>query len=240
MDKKKQIRPRLSPADYNALLRVREREGVLFIGDLHEPFTRDGYLQFCKDIYDKHMLKEVIFAGDAIDGHFSSFHETDPDGHSAGEELRLAKKNIAKWHEAFPNAKVCLGNHDLLGDRKAFNAGLSKHWIKSVGEVLETPTWEYADSFVVDNVLYCHGIGRQARQRAQQDLMSVCQGHWHSKSYVEHFVGKSSKIFALQVGCGLDDKSYAAAYGKHFAKMHINVGVIKDKGSLAFLEYMDL
>lgn len=535
------------------------REGVLVVGDLHAPFIREGYLEFCKRIYDKHNLERVVFIGDIIDNHYSSFHDTDPDGHGAGEELDRARKQISEWYKTFPDADVLLGNHcfsaetqlltrggwidgvdlksdteiatlnpatrelewqvptarikyrydgdmveiknrsvnqlvtpnhrvayynersgdlsyrtaescfdvsrvnipcssenlkgdygglsddeirllgwvfsdggisnkrlniyqskldgiadieDVLGklgvkyslrkrdrdithicgkelkskpltaheysfrydailpyikdrnilpsvlddisrrqfdifldtfnladgtnygdgrvinskcingsfdmltqlqilcvknglrakiveyrpnnfrlnvaerkssmvdksgitkvpysgevwcvevdntnlftrrdgavtisgncllsNRKAFNAGLSKQWIRPLSEVLDTTNWRYHEQLSIDNVLYVHGTGRKARQRAKQDIISVVQGHYHSESYVEYYVGRNAKYFALQVGCGIDDKSYAFAYGKHFAKSHINVGVVKDKGKLAFLEYMDL
>jgi len=213
---------------------------VLIVGDLHTPFERSGYFEFCKDIYIKYNCNRVIFIGDLIDNHFSSFHDTDPDGHSAGEELRLAKLSIAKWYKTFPKAKVCLGNHDNIPIRKAFNTGVSTAWIKSVGEVLNTPEWEYGEEFVLDNILYTHGIGRKAFARMQTDLISVVQGHYHSESYIQYSVGRSYKLFAMQVGCGIDDKSYAMAYGKHFNKMHINCGVVLENGKLPILEYMDL
>ncbi len=76
-------------------------------------------------------------------------------------------------------------------------------------------------------------------KRATQDKISVVQGHWHSKSYVHFFVGKQDVSFAMQVGCGIDDKAYAFNYGRHFAKSHINVGVILEDGT-AFLKYMQL
>jgi len=213
---------------------------VLVIGDLHLPFARIGYLNFCKEIYKKYNCNKVVFIGDIIDNHYSSFHETDPDGHSAAEELRLAKLAVAKFYEAFPVAKVCCGNHDNIPIRKAFNGGVSSTWIKSISEVLNTPNWEYSDEFVIDNVLYTHGIGRKAALRMQADLISVVQGHYHSEGYIQYSVGRNYKLFAMQVGCGINDKSYAMAYGKHFNKMHINCGVVLENGRLPILEYMDL
>ncbi len=212
---------------------------VLFVGDLHAPFVRDGYLEFCKSIYDKYNLDTVVFAGDILDNHYASYHESDPDGDGAGEELARAREQILEWYETFPNAFVCLGNHDQLPNRKAFSSGLSKKWIRTIDEVLHVPKWKFEESFEIDDVLYCHGIGRKARQRMKQDIISVAQGHYHSESYIDWLVGKNTKTFAMQVGCGMYDKSYAAAYGKHFAKMHINCGVIIG-GKIAFLEYMDL
>ena len=217
-----------------------KNSNMLIVGDLHAPFTLDGYLEFCKGVYDKYNCSKVLFIGDLIDNHFSSYHESDADGHSAGEELRLAKEQIAKWYEVFPVAKCCLGNHCILPNRKAMSSGVSKSWIRPISDVLETPTWEYAEDFIIDDVLYTHGTGRKARQRAKNDLISVCQGHYHSESYIEHFVGMNYKIFALQIGCGIDKNSYAMAYGKHFNKPHINCAVVLNNGKLPILEYMDL
>lgn len=238
MEEKEQFRPRLSRAEFEMVRASRQGRRVLFVGDLHAPFTREEYLTFCIEMYDKWNCNEVVLAGDIIDNHYSSYHETDPDGHAAGEELGLAKEMVSKWYDAFPVAKICEGNHDSLPNRKAMTAGLSNKWIRSVKEVLDTPNWEFDESFLIDEVLYCHGVGRKARNRAKQDMISVAQGHYHSESYVEWFVGKRDKIFAMQVGCGMHDKSYAAAYGKHFAKMHINVGIIINGTPL--LEYMNL
>ena len=42
----------------------------------------------------------------------------------------------------------------------------------------------------------------------------------------------------MQIGCGVDDKAYAMAYGKNFAKNHINCGVIINGNPI--LEYMKL
>lgn len=213
---------------------------VLVIGDLHAPFIRYGYLQFCQEIYNKYQCNTVVLIGDIIDNHYSSYHESDPDGHSAGTELLKAKDEINNWYRAFPRAKVCIGNHDAIPSRKAMTSGLSASWIKTVGEVVETPNWNYSEDFIIDGNLYCHGTGRKARNRAKGDLISVIQGHYHSESYVEYFVGRHYKIFAMQVGCGVDDKSYAMAYGKHFNKMHINCGVVLENGNLPILEFMKL
>ena len=152
----------------------------------------------------------------------------------------MAKINLDEWHKAFPEAKVCLGNHDNIPDRKAFSAGLSKTWIKTIDEVLGYDDWEYADSFEIDEVQYVHGIGRKARQRGQKDLISIVQGHYHSESYTEHYVGKKSHLWVMQIGCGVDDDTYAMAYGKHFNKSHINCGVVLENGKLPLLEYMEL
>ena len=213
---------------------------VLIIGDLHAPFIRYGYLEFCQSTYKKYGCNEIVFIGDLIDNHFSSYHETDPDGHAAGDELEKAKLQVKDWYEVYPIAKVCIGNHDAIPARKAMTAGLSSQWIKPISEVVDTPNWEYAEEFFVDGNKYCHGTGRKARNRAKDDLISVIQGHYHSESYVGYFVGQHYKIFAMQVGCGVWQKAYAMAYGRNFKRMHINCGVILEDGKLPILEFMDL
>ena len=117
---------------------------------------------------------------------------------------------------------------------------MSSVWVRNMGDVLDTPNWIYTEEIIVDNVLYVHGTGRKARNRARKDLTSVVQGHYHSESYIEHYVGNNFKIFAMQIGCGIDRKAYAFAYGKHFDKPHINCGVVLEKGTLPILEYMPL
>lgn len=213
---------------------------VLVIADLHAPFIKKGYLQFCKEMYKKYKCNKVVFTGDIIDNHYSSFHETDPDGLSAIDELVKAKSDIAQFYKAFPNAYICQGNHDAIPSRKAFSAGLSKYWTKSISEMLCTPHWSYAESFEFDGVLYCHGIGRKARARCKEDLTSIVQGHYHSEGYVEWFVGRDTKLFAMQLGAGIDQSAYAFAYGKHFKKSHVNVGLVLNNGKTALLEYMEL
>lgn len=214
---------------------------TLIIGDLHSPFILDGYLEFCKEIQARYNCKRVIFIGDIIDNHYSSYHESDPDGFGGYEELMKSRKQLKQWYKAFPEAYVCLGNHDIIPNRKAFSNGLSKRWIKDISEVINSPVgWQFAEHWVFDGVLYCHGTGRKAKNRAIQDLTSVVQGHYHSEGYVQWYVGMTQKFFAMQVGCGINRKAYAFAYGKMFAKPHISCGVVINNGETAILEYMDL
>jgi metallophosphoesterase superfamily enzyme len=201
-------------------------KNVLVIGDLHEPFCLDGYLEHCIETYNKYKCDEVVFIGDIIDNHASSYHETDPDGHSAGQELKMAIQRIKQWYSAFPKATVIIGNHDRLIMRKAYSSGLSKLWIKDYAEVLGTPGWTFTDSIEIDDVLYIHGEGGTARSRIRRDLQSVVQGHLHSQAYIDWCVGAKFKIFGMQVGCGVDHRSYAMAYGKEGPKPAIACGVI--------------
>jgi metallophosphoesterase superfamily enzyme len=234
-------RPRLSPEEFEIIKQFRDKSinRVLIIGDLHEPFCLDGYLEFCKDVYTKHNCNKVVFIGDCIDNHYSSYHETDADGMGGGQELDLAITKIAKWYEAFPEAHVTIGNHDRLIMRKAQTGGIPTKWIKKYKEVLETPLWHFTERVVIDGVQYVHGEAGTAKAKCRADMMSTVQGHLHTQAYTEWFVGANFKIFGMQVGCGIDHHSYAMAYAKSGKKPAIGCGVVID-GKVAINELMEL
>ena len=72
-----EYRPRLTQDEYNVICEYRRRKScVLVIGDLHLPFVKDGYLEFCIWVYKKYNCTEVVFIGDILDNHASSYHET--------------------------------------------------------------------------------------------------------------------------------------------------------------------
>lgn len=225
---------RLKPHEIEALMKMRETEtrNILVIGDLHEPFCLDGYLEFCVEQYKTYNCNQVIFIGDILDNHAFSYHEPDPDGMSAGMELQESIKKISKWYDAFPYADVCIGNHDRLAARKSFTGGIPKAWLKTYNEVLGTPNWNWVESIVYDNVLYEHGEGGQAKTKAKNNLMSSVCGHTHTEAYSLWYVGKRYRIFATQVGCGVDSKTYAAAYAKNFKKQAIGCAVVLNNGTL--------
>ena len=198
---------------------------ILVVGDLHCPFELDGYFDFCKKTYAEWNCNQVIFIGDIIDNHYSSFHATDPDGYGGGHELERAIENVQKWTREFPVADVCIGNHDRMIMRKAFDSAIPRAWIKSYNEILGT-NWNWVERVVYDDVQYCHGEGGTARTKGKNDMMSTVQGHIHTQAYTEWMVGRKFRIFGMQVGCGIDSSAYAAAYAKHFKKQAIGCGVV--------------
>lgn len=205
---------------------------ILVIGDLHEPFCLDGYLEFCKKVQKTYKTNHTIFIGDVIDNHFSSYHESDPDLYSAGDELKHATNRLSKWHKAFPNAEVCLGNHDVIASRKVFTAGLSQAWLKNIDDVLQVPTWKFDTSFVHDGVKYVHGHKHtSARSSCLKGSHSMVQGHRHQESYLwRHSNGR----FGMQVGTGIDSETRAMAYGFEDTNV-LSCAVVLDNGKLPIL-----
>jgi hypothetical protein len=217
-------------------------DNVLVIGDLHAPFIRKGYLEFCREEQEKWDCGTVIFIGDSIDGHSWSFHEHDADGMSVKDEVKRAKQQLAEWYEVFPVATVLYGNHDLLVARKAKAAGLSQHFIKDLGEIIGAPnTWTFTHEVIKDEVKYIHGSVGNAIKRAKDERISIVQGHLHTEAFTEWAVSERDAIFGLQVGCGIDHEAYAFEYARPFPKKPvISCGIVLEKGRLPFTKLMNL
>lgn len=212
---------------------------VLCIGDLHCPFDLEGYLEFCKSIYTKHKCNQVVFIGDVIDNHYSSYHESDPDGMGGNDELDLAIDRLSKYHNAFPKAWVTIGNHDRMVMRRSQTSNVPKRWIKSYKEVLETPGWIFTDEVSIDGVEYIHGEAGNAKTRSLNEMCSVVQGHRHTEMFTHWTFGRDRSVFGMQVGCGIDFSSYAMGYAKRGKKPAIGCGVIIN-GRTAINEVMAL
>ena len=142
------------------------------------------------------------------------------------DELELAIRRIARWYEVFPVATVIIGNHDRIIMRKAQTSAIPSKWIRSYKEVLQVPTWRFVERFVQDNVQYIHGEGGTARTKCRADMMNTVQGHLHTQTYIEHYVGQNFRVFGMQVGCGIDHDTYAMAYAKRGKKPSIACGVV--------------
>ena len=200
---------------------------VLVIGDIHEPFARPGYLEFCRQVQEIKNCGTVVFIGDIIDNHYSSYHETETNALGADDELEAAVIKVQEWYKVFPEAYVTIGNHDRMAFRKAKTSGVSSKWVRDYDEVLGTPNWEFVEEVEIDGVNYNHGEGGTAKTKMKNELQSQVQGHIHTQAYVEYSTGRHHIIFGMQVGCGVDDKAYAMAYGKNFKKSTISCGVVE-------------
>ena len=237
----KDFRPRLKGNKlkaYNNIVKVENR--VLCIGDLHEPFCLDGYLEFCIKTYAENNCNRVVFIGDLVDNHYSSYHETDSDALGGLDELEYAVKKLSKWYKAFPDADITLGNHDRIIIRKAQTSNIPSKWIKEFKDVLETPNWRFVTDVYIDGVRYVHGDkSSAAKTAAKRDMISTVSGHFHTQMYVEWFFGKYAALFGMQVGCGIDSSSYAMSYMQGGKKEAIGVGVVIG-GHTAFNVKMDL
>ena len=211
----------------------RKGDVVGIIGDMHAPFTHSRYFDFICDTFERKGVTHVHFAGDIFDNHAMSFHEADPDGLSAGEELSIAKEQMQKWYERFPSATVSLGNHDLIPWRKCQSAGMASAVMASHRDMYGCPIgWRWEESTMIDGVLYTHGTGNgglhPAYNLAKSSINSVAIGHAHSAGGVKYHTSKFTRIFGLDVGCGIDVDAYAFAYGKHMPRRPVlGCGIVR-------------
>jgi len=222
------FRPRIKKQVKQAYLNLTKKEDrILVIGDLHEPFCLDGYLKFCKETYEKYNCNKVIFIGDIIDNHYSSYHESSADGLGGKYELEQAVKKLSKWYKAFPVADVTLGNHDRIIIRKAQSSNIPSQWIKEYKEVLKTPKWNYVTDVFYNDVRFVHGDkSGKPRMATKRDMVSTVSGHYHTDMYVDWMFGKTRAIFGMAVGCGIDSSSYAMGYMQGGKKEAIGCGIV--------------
>lgn len=207
-------------------------KNTLVIGDTHIPFEIEGYLEFCLETQKKYNCGSVVHIGDLIDNHATSYHESDPDGLSAGSEYELALSKCRKWYEAFPNVKICIGNHDRIPFRKAYTAGLPKNWLKTYQEMFESPkTWDWGFVHKVNGVIYQHGTGMSGEMAsinaARENRQSTVIGHLHTVCNNRFLASEKDLIFGMSIGCGIDHTKYAFAYGReNTRKPVISCGVV--------------
>lgn len=209
-------------------------DNILIIGDTHEPFSKDGYLKFCRDQQEKFNCGTIVHIGDLTDNHAVSYHEKDPEGRSAGDEFQMALSRCHQWYETFPEAYICIGNHDALPFRKAFTAGLPSHWLKSYQEMLDSPsTWKWDFTHEINGIIFQHGTGLSGEMAsinaARENRQSTVIGHLHTVMNTRFLASSKDLIFGMSVGCGIDHEKYAFAYGKqNTRKPVIACGVVLD------------
>jgi predicted phosphodiesterase len=206
---------------------------VLVVGDQHEPFCLDGYLEHCKRVYKDWRCNRVVLIGDEVDQHAMSYHEKVPDGRSAGDEHILARKKLQKWRKVFPKAVVCVGNHTALPFRQAQTAGIPKAYMKSYNDIWGIRGWQWGLKFEIDGVLYTHGTRNNgamaARNLAIKKRQSVVMGHVHGQAGIAYHASERDLIFGMLVGCGVDAEAYSMAYAQDFNdKPVISCGVVID------------
>lgn len=218
---------------------------ILCVGDLHCPADRPKYLKFCKDLYSAWDCDTVIFIGDVIDWTSISFWAANPECPGPKDEYELAKKHLKRWSDAFPKAKVCIGNHDERPQRLARSVKIPEFMIKPYNELWEAPGWEWDYSHVIDKVLYRHGPpGRggggihPAWNVMNKVHTSVVIGHCHSRAGVKWSTNPYNRFFAMDVGCGIDDQMMQFAYGHDAVEKSILAAGIILAGTQAYVELM--
>lgn len=211
---------------------------VLCIPDTHIPFHHPDGLDFCKKVYKQYKCDTVIFTGDVLDQYCFSRYPKNPLLPNAVDEWKNSIKGLKGWIKAFPTANMILGNHDLRLFKRISDAGIPAYFMKSVHELLELPdTWQVAEEFECDGVLYVHGEGLNDDPRAaiKKVGQSVVYGHTH-KAGIAHYACRLDRKFAMNNGCLVDLKALAFEYSKSMhQKAMLGVGVVIDGDTPIFI-----
>lgn len=207
---------------------------ILILSDMHHPFAHPDLVPFLKALKKKCKFDKVVCIGDEIDHHAISFHDSNPDLPSAGDELEQAIESLKPVYKLFPKVDVVESNHGSLVYRKALAHGLPKAVFKSYNDILEAPKgWKWSFDLKLNTplgpVYFCHGKSGAAGRLASQYGMSCIQGHYHEKAQITYQSTPEKLIFDMHVGCLADDTSLALGYNKVNPKRPIvSVGIVID------------
>lgn len=221
------------------------KKSVLVFGDTHEPYSKDGYIDFLKSVSKKYKCNHFVHLGDMVDFHaISTSHQTEPDAMSGDTELDMAIDRLKPLYKAFPEVTLIMGNHDDRVRRAASVVKLSSKYLKDFRDIVMLPrAWKVVDKVILDSVLYIHGMGylgiHGARNAAIDNRQSTVIGHLHSSPGISFLANDNDLIFGMNVGCLVNAKSYAMKYAQHFRrKPVVSCGIVID--GKPYLETMDL
>lgn len=206
---------------------------MLVISDQHYPYNHSDIHAFLKALKAKYKPDLVINIGDELDYHAMSFHDSNPDLFSAGDELQVAIDRLKPLYRLFPRMKILESNHGSLVYRKGKFHGMPRDVFKSYREVLGAPkgwSWHFDLTVKLSDGSLCyfhHGKSSSGIKLSQSMGMKVVQGHFHEKFAVEYWGNPTGLYWSMQVGCLIDNSSYAFEYNRtNLKRPVIGCGVI--------------
>lgn len=224
---------------------IEDNRRVLFISDMHIPYHHPNLLPWLYQLKLKYEPTRVICLGDELDKHALSFHDSDPDLHSAGDELEKSLPIIKEVEKLFPKMDLIDSNHGSMVFRKAHANGIPRRYIRPYNEVLNVgPGWKWHHDLVIrlpdgQDVYIHHGKTVEAIRTSQLMGMSHVCGHYHESFGVKYWANPRGLYWGMNAGCLIDTKSLAFAYNKINPKRPIiGTGLIID--GVPVLEAMPL
>jgi predicted phosphodiesterase len=225
--------------------RQEDNSRILFISDMHIPYHHQDTIAFLKHLKAKYNPTRVVCLGDELDKHALSYHDSDPDLPSAGDELRKSLPVIAELFDLFPQMDIIESNHGSLVWRKAKTFGIPKHYIKSYNDVLGVDggwKWSFDLTINLPNGQKCyvhHGKTSNVIQLSQQMGMCAIQGHFHESFKIDYWGNPTGLYWGMQCGCLIDDDTMAFNYNNvNIKRPIIGTGLVID--SMPALEPMIL
>ncbi len=206
---------------------------ILVISDQHIPYHHPDMMDFLKAIKKVYKPDRIVNIGDELDHHAISFHDSNPDLASAGDELRKSLSIIKEMEQVFPVMDLVHSNHGSLSYRRAFSSGIPTAYLKDYNEFLQVGKgWKWHEDIVIkasngQDIYFCHGKVANIIKLGQQYGQNVVQGHYHTSFNIQYWGNPNALHWALQVGCLIDKDSLAYAYNKLFKNRPvIGTGII--------------
>jgi hypothetical protein len=207
---------------------------ILVLGDLHFPYHHPKAFEFIEHLMDTYKPTMVINMGDELDSHSMSFHPTDPDLSGAGDELLAAQAYVSKLHDLIPQMLLLHSNHGSMVYRRALDSGISREYVRSYRDVLDTPDWHWFLELIIElpnkqKVYFHHGKSANVVKLSQSMGMCAVQGHYHEQAGIQYWSNPLELLWGMQVGCLIDRRSLAYAYNNvNLKRPIISAGLIID------------
>jgi hypothetical protein len=212
-----------------------DTRSILVISDQHIPYEHPDMFDFLQAIKEKHQPTLVVNIGDEVDKHALSFHDSDADLPSAGEELKQSIIKLKRMEKMFPEMTIVDSNHGSLALRKFKHHGIPMKYLATQHQIYGvSEKWQWVNSLSVtlpngQDCYFCHGMVKNGIKLAAQRGTNVVQGHYHTEFKIEYIGNPSNLLFSLQVGCLIDTHSMAFAYDKlNLNRPIIGVGMVVD------------
>lgn len=193
---------------------------ILTISDQHMPYEHPDMFRFLAAIKTKFKPTLVVNGGDEIDGQALSFHDSDSDLPSAGDELKKATDKIKQLEKMFPDMILLDSNHGSLAVRRFKHHGIPMKFLATQNEVYGvSKRWSWVNDLTLklpngQPVYFCHGMSKNGIKLAAQRGTCVVQFHYHTEFRIDYIGNPNSLLWSLQSGCLIDRKSLAFAYDK--------------------------
>ena len=145
---------------------------ILTISDQHAPYEHPDMLAFLKAIKKKYNPTLVINGGDEVDAHALSFHDSDSDLPSAGDELELAIKKLKKLEALFPSMLILDSNHGSLAARKFKHHGIPMKYLATPQQLYGVSNkWQWINDLTVklpngQDCYFAHGMVKDGKKLA--------------------------------------------------------------------------
>lgn len=193
---------------------------ILCISDQHAPYNHPDMLRFLAAIKKKYKPTFVINGGDEVDAHALSFHDSDSDLPSAGDELVKATKVIKQLERLFPNMVLLDSNHGSMALRKMKHHGIPMKFLTPNNTIYGVSNrWKWVNDLTIrlpngQDVYFCHGMTKSGIKLASQRGTNVVQFHYHTEFRIDYIGNPNSLLFSINSGCLINRKSLAFAYDK--------------------------